>query len=93
MVTTIQLEEKTKKELERMKVLPRETYNEVIIRLILTSQEESELSKQTIKNIEKSLEDVKRGRLYSTTEARKELGIKRSMMSNGLKLLLINSRS
>jgi len=76
MVTTIQLEEKTKKELERMKVLPRETYNEVIIRLILTSQEESELSKQTIKNIERGLEDVKRGRLYSTKETRKELGIK-----------------
>jgi predicted transcriptional regulator len=76
MATTIQLEEKTKEELERVKLFPRETYNEVIIRLIMTSQEESELSEQTIKNIEKALEDVKKGRLYSTEEVRKELGIK-----------------
>ena len=59
MATTIQLEEKTKEELERVKLFPRETYNEVIIRLIMTSQEETELSEQTIKNIEKALEDVK----------------------------------
>jgi len=76
MATTIQLEEKTKEELERAKLFPRETYNEVIIRLIMTSQEESELSEQTIKNIEKALEDVKKGRLYSTGEVRKELEIK-----------------
>ena len=76
MVTTIQLEQKTKKELERIKLFPRETYNEVIIRLVLTSREETELSEQTIKNIEKALEDVKKGRLYSTKEAKKELGIK-----------------
>ncbi len=76
MVTTIQLEEKTKERLERMKLFPRETYNEVIIRLVLTSREETELSEQTIKNIEKALEDVKKGRLYSTKEVKKELGIK-----------------
>ena len=76
MATTIQLEEKTKEELERAKLFPRETYNEVIIRLIMTSQEETELSEQTIKNIEKALEDVKKSRLYSTEEVRKELGIK-----------------
>ena len=76
MVTTIQVTEKTKNALERMKLFPRETYNEVIIRLVLTSQEETELGEQTIKNIEKALEDVKKGRLYSTKEVRKELGIK-----------------
>jgi predicted transcriptional regulator len=76
MVTTIQLDEKTKEELEKVKLFPRETYNEVIIRLVMTSQEETELSEETIKNIEKALDDVKKGRLYSTEEVRKELGIK-----------------
>jgi len=76
MVTTIQVEEKTKEELERVKLFPRETYNEVIIRLVMTSQEETELSEETIKNIEKALEDVKKGRMYSTEKVRKELGIK-----------------
>jgi hypothetical protein len=42
----------------------------------MTSQEETELSEETIKNIEKALDDVKKGRLYSTEEVRKELGIK-----------------
>lgn len=74
MVTTIQLKEKTKEKLERMKLFPRETYEHVIIRLIQTS-EEGELSTRTIRNIEKALEDVKKGRLYSTEEVKKELGI------------------
>jgi predicted transcriptional regulator len=75
MVTTIQLKEETKEKLERMKLFPRETYEQVIIRLIEASKEEGELSIRTIKNIEKALEDIKRGRLYSTKEVRKELGI------------------
>jgi predicted transcriptional regulator len=76
MATTIQLDEKTKEELEKVKLFPRETYNEVIIRLLMTSQEETELSEEAIKNIEKALDDVKKGRLYSTEGVRKELGIK-----------------
>lgn len=75
MATTIQVTEETKDALERMKLFPRETYEEVICRLIEISKEEEELSTETIKNIEKALEDVKSGRLYSTEEVKKELGI------------------
>lgn len=75
MVTTIQVTEKTKDALERMKLFPRETYEEVICRLIEISKEEEELSIETIQNIEKALKDVKRDRLYSTEEVKKELGI------------------
>ncbi len=74
MVTTIQLDEEVKKKLEMLKIHPRETYNEVIKRLIESSEEE--LSLQTIKNIEKALEDVKKGRVYSTKEVKKKLGLK-----------------
>jgi len=76
MATTIQLEEKIRSKLEEMKVHPRETYSEVIDRLIKSRMEEEELSPQTIKNIELALEDVKKGRTYSTKEIRKKLGIK-----------------
>jgi len=76
MVTTIQLDEKIRNKLEEMKVHPRETYNRVIERLIKISMEEEELSPQTIKNIELALEDVKKGRVYSTEEVKKKLGIK-----------------
>lgn len=75
MVTTIQVTKNTKDALERMKLFPKETYEEVICRLIETSEAEEELSTETIQNIENALEDVKRGRLYSTEEVKKELGI------------------
>lgn len=77
MVTTIQLEERIKNKLEAIKVHPRETYEEVIERLIrLSEEEEKGLSPQTIKNIEQALEDVKKGRVYPTKEVKKKLGIK-----------------
>ena len=75
MVTTIQVTEKTKNALERMKLFPRETYEEVICRLIEISDEEETLSTETIHTIERALEDVKSGRMYSTEEVKKELGI------------------
>ena len=75
MVTTIQVSEETIDALERMKLYPRETYEEVIRRLIEISREEEELSTETIQNIERALEDVKSGRLYSTEEVKRELGI------------------
>ena len=76
MVTTIQLEERIKNRLEEMKIHPREPYSKVIERLMQISAEEEELSSQTLKNIEKALEDVKRGKVYSTKEIKKKLGIK-----------------
>jgi predicted transcriptional regulator len=75
MVTTIQLEERVKNKLEGMKIHQRETYSKVIERLIISSEDE-ELSPQTIKNIELSIEDVKRGRVRSTKEVKNKLGIK-----------------
>jgi predicted transcriptional regulator len=76
MATTIQIEEKLKSRLEEMKIHPREPYSRVIERLIKYSGEERELSPDTIKNIERALGDVKKGRTYSTGEVKKKLGIK-----------------
>jgi len=76
MVTTIQLEERVKNKLEEMKLYPRETYSSIIERLIQLYAEEEELSPQTIKNIERALKDVKKGRVYSTKEVKKRLRIK-----------------
>ena len=78
MVTTIQLEEKIKQQLDELKNHPRETYNEVLKRLvkIATEEAEGELSPQTIKNIQKSLEDVKAGRVSSHKEVKKRLALK-----------------
>ena len=76
MATTIQIEEKIKSKLEEMKMHPREPYSRVIERLIKYSGEEEELGPETIKNIESALEDIKKGRTYSTAAVRKKLGTK-----------------
>jgi hypothetical protein len=75
MVTTVQLEKRVKDELESIKAYPKETYSKVIERLIKTCSEDSELSSQTVRNIERSLKDIKAGRVYSTKDVKKKLGI------------------
>lgn len=72
MATTIQLEERIKTKLDKMKLHPRETYNKVIERLLHNTAEE-ELSPQTIRGIESALNDIKNNRLYSTAEVKKRL--------------------
>ncbi|MCL5101391.1 MAG: hypothetical protein M1348_02160 [Candidatus Parvarchaeota archaeon] len=76
MKTTIQLDPRLKERMEKLKVYPNETYEKIIERLINISDEEGELSKETIKNIEISIKEIKEGKFYTTVEARKKLGLK-----------------
>ena len=77
MPTSIQIEKETKKRLDEFKNHPRETYNEVLARMIhmLSQQNKEELSQQTIKNIRKSLIDIEKGKVYSLGQVEKELGL------------------
>lgn len=77
MVTSIQLENKTKTRLDKMKVFPKESYNDVVNRLInVVEDDEGVLSEQTIKNIEQGLADIKAGRVYTSEQVKKKLGLK-----------------
>lgn len=79
MQTTIQVEMKVKNRLIDLKYHASETYNDVLLRMfqILSYQaEEEELSAQTIKNIEKSLNDIKAGRVSSHKDVKRRLGLK-----------------
>lgn len=78
MVTTIQLDRKIKQQLDELKNYPRETYNEVLKRLLKITAEENEgvLSPQTLKNIQKSLDDIKAGRVSSHNKVKQRLGLK-----------------
>ena len=78
MITTIQLDKKTKQQLDELKNYPHETYNDVLKRLVKIAIEESEeeFCPKTIKNIEKSLEDIKAGRVFPLDEVKKRLGLK-----------------
>ena len=76
MVTTIQLTEKTKLKLDKLKHVPRETYDEIVNRLIEVSEEdELEYSKETKEGLKRAYEDIQKGRVYSTKELLKNLGI------------------
>lgn len=74
--TTIQLDKKVRDKLKELKLHPSESYNKVLERLISIKTDEGELSEETIKDIERSLEDIKAGRTLSTKEVKQRLGIR-----------------
>ncbi len=75
MGTTIQLDKKTRDRLKALKMHPRESYNKVVERLLVLRTDEGELSEETIRGIERSLEDVKAGRTSSMQEVKRRLKI------------------
>jgi predicted transcriptional regulator len=73
--TTIVIHKNLKSRLDEAKIYPRETYNEVIERLLECSVDDEPLSPETLKVIEDGLEDIRNGRTIPMHEVMKELGI------------------
>ena len=69
--TTIQVKQSTKEVLERMKIYKRETYNDVLERLI---EEVQELHEETKKEIELARKAVEEGRYITHEKLKEELG-------------------
>ncbi|AKB84019.1 hypothetical protein MSBR3_3441 [Methanosarcina barkeri 3] len=69
--TTIQVKQSTKEALEKMKIYKRETYNEVLERLL---EEVQELNEETKKEIELARKAVKEGRYITHEDLKKEIG-------------------
>jgi len=72
--TTIQINFETLKRLKSLKNFERQSYDELLNSLINNCEEES-LSEEEINEIQKGLEDVKKGRVYSIEAVARELGI------------------
>ena len=72
MSTTIQISDNVKSVLDRMKMIERETYNDVIERMI---EDDLELNKKTKIEIEEARKRIKKGEFYSEAEAKKILGL------------------
>ncbi len=72
--TTIQINFETLERLKSLKSSERQSYDELLNNLINNCEEES-LSEEEINEIQKGLEDVKKGRVYSIEAVAKELGI------------------
>jgi len=77
MPTTIQLEQKVKKKLMELKLFHNETYNDVVKRLVNVINQENEevLSSETITNIQKSLDDIKAGRVHDHENVKNMLNL------------------
>lgn len=76
MSTTMKLSVKTKKLLEKRKNYPKEPLEHVVARLLNITQEEDILSPDIIKNIEEGLADIKAGRVYTSEQVKKKIGLK-----------------
>jgi len=73
MATTIQVSEKLKKELSKMKFSNRETYENIIWDLL---EDTIELNERTKKELEESREEISSGKVYTLGQVKKELKIK-----------------
>lgn len=71
--TTIKIDTELKDRLNTLKIHPRESYNDVIERLVAMAVDEEPLSQETIRDLERSLEDLKAGRVYTLDEVMAEL--------------------
>lgn len=71
MATTIQLSEEMKKTLQAKKLHSRETYEEVLERLL---EDLSELSAQTKREIEKAIREIKAGKYRTHEQLKAEMG-------------------
>ncbi len=71
MVTTIQIREDIKLILTQMKLFERETYNDVLERLI---EDVQEINKETKKEIESAIKEINSGKYITHEELAKEMG-------------------
>lgn len=71
----IRVNEKTKDRLMSLKEHPRETYCDVIERLIDMAVDDEPLSDETLKGIEEGLSDLEAGRVRPLREIAKKMGI------------------
>lgn len=72
MVTTIQISEDLQETLSKRKLYDKETYEEVIWNLL---EDTLELTEETKKEIERARAEIKAGKFYTLSQAKKELGL------------------
>jgi len=75
MPTTIQVQERTLKRLKEHKYSARQSYDELLNRLLDEVEDES-ITEEEILELQEALEQVRRGQLYNIEDVAEELGIK-----------------
>lgn len=72
MATTIQISEELQLNLVKRKMFDRETYEEIIWNLL---EDTMELNEETKKDLLEAREDVKKGKVHTLSEMKKEAGL------------------
>jgi predicted CopG family antitoxin len=73
--TSIYIREDLKDQLNSLKQHPKESYNDVIERLVNLAVDEVPLSEDAINGIEEALLEIRRGQLISESEIMKKYGV------------------
>ena len=76
--TTIKIHSETMTELDKFREYKNESYDEVIKKIVFIAknlEKEPELSRETIRAIQKARERIKKGKFLTQAEAKKRLGI------------------
>jgi predicted transcriptional regulator len=73
--TTIYIREDLKGRLNNLKQNPKESYNDVIERLVSRAVDDEPLSEEAIKGLEEALEEIRQGRLIPEAEIMKKYGV------------------
>jgi len=73
--TTIYIRKDLKGQLDDLKRHPKESYSDVIERLVSVAVDDEPLSEEAIQGLEEALEDIKKGNLISEEEIKAEFGV------------------
>ena len=73
--TSIRIQKETRDHLQRLKKHPRESFDDVISRLIDASVDDEPLSEETLATIEQSLKEYRDGVYYTHEEILADLGV------------------
>ena len=75
-VTSISIRADLKDQLAALKCHPRESYNDVIERLLTLAFDEEQLSEETRAGLEDSLDDARKGNLIPEKKIMKKYGVR-----------------
>ena len=73
--TTIYIRKDLKSRLDDLKRHPKESYSDVIERLVATAVDDEPLSEEAIWGLEEAFEDIKKGNLISEEEIKAKFGV------------------
>jgi predicted CopG family antitoxin len=73
--TTIYIRKDLKGQLDDLKLYPKESYSDVIERLVSVAIDDEPLSAEVIRGLEDALEDIKKGNLISEEDIKAEFGV------------------